>query len=88
MFMHVCVHVLHTHIHKWYVKNLPLNYSRKLIHRCSSRKNLENRVKSRKPHFFIVDLLAFLDINVIIINQMYHPTMIKSANFHLKILEE
>lgn len=36
----------------------------------------------------MINLFAFLDINVVITNQMHYPTMIQSTRFHLNILEE
>lgn len=64
------------------------NYSRKFIQSCSSGKNLENRIKPRKSHIFIINLFAFLEVNVVITNQMHYPIMIESTRFHLNILEE
>lgn len=36
-------------------------------------KKLENRIKRRKSHLFIMGLFTFLDVNLIIINQMHDP---------------
>lgn len=35
-----------------------------------------------------MDLFAFLDVNLIITNQMHYQTVIKSTKFHLHILEK